>query len=77
MWALIWDFLLTKILKKLPLTSKVFWQWSIEATLLSVATVIAVVRGVTLVEIGLVVYIFVGRRIIDAILNVVLPETKA
>ena len=76
MWALIWDFLLTQLFK-LPLTSKVFWQWSIEATLLSVAAVIAVARGVTLVEIGLVVYIFAGRRIIDAILNVVLPETKA
>lgn len=75
MWAVIWDFLLTQLFK-LPLTSKVFWQWSIEATLLSVATVIAVARGVTLVEIGLVVYIFAGRRIIDAILNVVLPETK-
>ena len=73
MWALIWNFLLAQLLK-LPLTSKVFWQWSIEATLLSVATVIAVARGVTLVEVGLVVYIFAGRRIIDAILNAALPE---
>jgi len=75
MWALIWNFLLAQLLK-LPLTSKVFWQWTIEATLLSVATVIAVARGVTLVEVGLVVYIFAGRRIIDAILNAALPEAK-
>lgn len=73
MWALIWNFFLAQLFK-LPLTSKVFWQWSIETTLLSVATVIAVARGVTLVEVGLVVYIFAGRRIIDAILNAALPE---
>lgn len=73
MWALIWNFLLAQLLK-LPLTSKVFWQWTIEATLLSVATVIAVARGVTLVEVGLVVYIFAGRRIINAVLDFALPE---
>ena len=71
-----WAYLLSLLLK-LPLKSQAFWQWSIEGGLLAVATVIAVARGVTLVEVGLVVYIFAGRRIIDAILNAALPETKA
>lgn len=68
-----WAYLLSLLLK-LPLSSKTFWQWAVEVSLLSVAGIIAVARGVTLVEVGLVVYIFAGRRIINAILDFALPE---
>lgn len=68
-----WAYLLSLLLK-LPFQSKAFWQWSIEASLLGVGGVIAVARGVTLVEVVLVAYIFAGRRILNAILDFVLPE---
>lgn len=68
-----WAYLLGLLLK-LPLSSKTFWQWAIESVLLALAIIIALARGFTLVEVGLIAYIFAGRRIINAVLDFALPE---